>query len=401
MQQEVSIFWFKKDLRLEDNPFLRKVLAQNRNVLPIYITTTEESAKNPNIQILTNKIKIEFQKYGSDLLVLSGSLLDIWIELSKTYKIKQIFYKDSFHAMTDEELVLLNYFEQHHISVEAERLSYELNLKNLSFINYEEFKSAFIQSLHYTPGKDLKYKNLLKMQPYSLPFEDTAINLSKNIRQYGKLIKNTDLLIETLYQKGGIELNKLLITASNIKNENLVDFIIFDQFCYYLAEKYPHSAPSYKATYEKIAWPNNVKLFEQWRDGQTGYPLIDAGMRQLKETGHLNYEIRKICAIFLCKILHFHWKWGDYYFSKSLLNYDPVSSKYFWQWIADAGPSTLPYFMLKNPDFALMNDPDRFTYIKEWIPEYKGKAHLPKAVIFESAQVDGNRLYMSEFIKNK
>lgn len=401
MQQEVSIFWFKKDLRIEDNSFLRKVLSKNRNVLSVYISSPEESVKNPNIKILTDKIKREFQKHGSDLLVLTGNLLDVWIDLSKTYKINKIFYKDSFHAMTDEELVLLNYFEQNKISVEAERLNSGIVLKNLSFITYEDFKRSFLESLEYTPGKEISHKSLLKMSSTPVSDIEVKINLSKSIRQYGKLIKNTDLLIETLYQKGGIDLHKLLLTAYSVKNENLIDFIIFDQFCYFLAEKYPHSTISYKANYDKILWPNNVKLFEQWRDGQTGYPLIDAGMRQLKETGHLNYEIRKICAIFLCKILHFHWKWGDYYFSKSLLNYDPVSSKYFWQWIADAGPSTLPYFMLKNPDFALMNDPDRFTYIKEWIPEYKGKAHLPKAVIFESAQVDGNRLYMSEFIKNK
>jgi len=137
---------------------------------------------------------------------------------------------------------------------------------------------------------------------------------------------------------------------------------------------------SFKAGYDRIAWRNNEAEFRRWCEGNTGYPIVDAGMRELNETGFMHNRVRMITASFLVKHLLTDWRWGEAYFGEKLLDYDLASNNGGWQWAAGSGCDAAPYFRVFNPELqAKKFDPDE-TYIRQWVPEY-GTAGYPGPMI--------------------
>ena len=132
---------------------------------------------------------------------------------------------------------------------------------------------------------------------------------------------------------------------------------------------------SFREKYDKTAWRNNRNEFERWCTGQTGFPLVDAGMRELNETGFMHNRVRMVTASFLTKHLLIDWRWGERYFAEKLLDYDLAANNGNWQWAAGTGCDAAPYFRVFNPTTQMEKfDPD-LTYTQKWLPEYGSKSY--------------------------
>jgi len=126
---------------------------------------------------------------------------------------------------------------------------------------------------------------------------------------------------------------------------------------------------SFRKEYDLIQWRNNMDEFQKWCDGKTGYPLVDAGMRELNQTGFMHNRVRMVTASFLVKHLLIDWRWGESYFAKKLLDYDLSANNGGWQWAAGCGTDAAPYFRIFNPSLQMDKfDVDR-KYIQKWLPD--------------------------------
>ena len=154
---------------------------------------------------------------------------------------------------------------------------------------------------------------------------------------------------------------------------------------------FPHVVTgNFKSKYDNIQWRNNEKEFEKWCRGETGYPIVDAGMRQLNETGFMHNRVRMITAGFLCKHLLIDWRWGEAYFAQKLLDYELSSNNGNWQWAAGTGCDAAPYFRIFNPDLQSQKFDSEGEYVRRWIPDISGKDILKPMVDHDLCQAEGN-----------
>jgi deoxyribodipyrimidine photo-lyase len=146
----------------------------------------------------------------------------------------------------------------------------------------------------------------------------------------------------------------------------------------FLYDNFPHVVnESYRREYDQIKWRNNQEEFEKWCKGKTGYPIVDAGMREMNATGFMHNRVRMVVASFLSKHLLIHWSWGEAYFAEKLLDYELSSNNGGWQWAAGSGTDAAPYFRIFNPESQTKKfDPD-LKYIRKWVPEFQEMHYKP------------------------
>jgi deoxyribodipyrimidine photo-lyase len=177
------------------------------------------------------------------------------------------------------------------------------------------------------------------------------------------------------------------LARQGIKNEKYFNELIWRDFYQMIIHHFPHSvSASFKPEYDKIPWENNENHFEKWCKGKTGYPIVDAGMRELNETGFMHNRVRMIVASFLTKHLLIDWRWGEAYFAKKLLDFELASNVGGWQWAASSGVDAQPYFRVFNP----YSQQDKFdkdaNYIKKWVPEYGTSEYVEPIVEHKQAR---------------
>ena len=170
-------------------------------------------------------------------------------------------------------------------------------------------------------------------------------------------------------------------TALAEKNETFLNELIWREFFMQILWHFPHTIhKSFREKYDAIVWDNNEKLFQKWCEGKTGYPFVDAGMRELNATGHMHNRVRMVVASFLCKHLLIDWRWGETYFATKLLDYEQSSNVGNWQWAAGSGVDAAPYFRIFNPTEQVKKFDKDFKYIKKWVPELE-TLHYPKPIV--------------------
>ncbi|MEZ5198016.1 MAG: FAD-binding domain-containing protein [Bacteroidales bacterium] len=186
--------------------------------------------------------------------------------------------------------------------------------------------------------------------------------------------------IGTHLRFGTIGIRKLVEQIEGI-NLTFQKELIWREFFMQILYHFPHVVNnSFKPNYDRIEWINNEEQFQQWYEGKTGYPLVDAGMRQLNETGFMHNRVRMVTASFLCKHLLIDWRWGEAYFAKKLLDFELSSNNGNWQWAAGSGCDAAPYFRVFNPAEQQKKFDKDFKYIKKWIPEF-GTCDYPEPII--------------------
>lgn len=423
-RKEVSVFWFRRDLRLEDNVGFFEALKGDYPVLPIFIFDEEILSKLPkndarvtfiheNLQAMRNQLR---ENYGSSLALYHGKPLEILKELVDEYSVKAIFTNRDYEPYAKErDTEVASFLVQEEIPFYTfkDQVIFEKSeiVKDDGdpYVVYTPYKNKWIA--HFNAEKDLTFHdtsqfldNLIehsklpnlslsdigfKKSEIEVPaYEVTSdlINNYEDTRNFPAKEKGTSHLGPHL-RFGTVSVRKMIKKAIAEENSVFWSELIWREFFMAILWHFPHTANSaFRPKYDRIPWRNNEQEFEKWKNGETGYLLVDAGIRELNTTGYMHNRVRMLVASFLCKHLLIDWRWGEAYFAEKLLDYEMSSNVGNWQWAAGSGVDAAPYFRIFNP----MTQVDKFDkkkeYIKKWIPEFDTSNYPDKMVDHKMAR---------------
>ena len=400
-----AIFWFRRDLRLEDNHGLFEVLKNYKNVLPIFIFDPEILEKLPK-----NDARVNF---------IYNQLKDLNDSLGTNQKINTYYDRPSqvFNQLISEfpiEAVYTNHDYEPYAIARDKAVSDILNQKNIAFKSFKD--QVIFERNEVTKDDGLPYK---VYTPYSkrwlctftekhieaYPSENLLKHLSKmDLNQWVPLdamgftksklkiapFKMDPQLIHLYEEKrntpsvagtsrlgphlrfGTVSIRKVVKKALKSSNITFLKELIWREFFMQILWHFPHTVTkSFKPQYEAIQWRNNKEEFTKWCQGETGYPLVDAGMRELNRTGFMHNRVRMLVGSFLCKHLLIDWRWGEAYFAQKLHDFELSSNVSNWQWVAGCGVDAAPYFRIFNPTTQITKFDKDHHYIKKWVPEYQ------------------------------
>jgi deoxyribodipyrimidine photo-lyase len=409
------IFWHRRDLRIFDNAGLYYALRESTNVLPLFIVDTnilDELEDNTDARISfihseIEKLKKSYEIYGSSLLVKYGKPIEVWKSLVKEYNIKKVYTNRAYEPYAQKrDKEVYDFLMKHKIDFKGykDHVIFEKNeiLKSnqtpytiftpyarkwLEHVNAFYLKSyptqTYFDSLHKTKPLRLISLDEIGFKPTKIKFSSLEV-IPALLKKYETTrdipsVNGTSRLSVHL-RFGTISIRQLAATAQKL-NQKFLHELIWRDFYQMILFHYPQTVnTAFKPKYNNIKWRNNEKEFDLWCAGNTGYPLVDAGMRELNATGYMHNRVRMVVASFLTKHLLVDWRWGEAYFAKKLLDFELASNVGGWQWAAGCGCDAAPYFRVFNPALqAKKFDPD-FTYIKKWVPEF-GTAKYVKPIV--------------------
>ena len=410
---KINVFWFRRDLRIEDNTAFYEAL-KNKNVKPVFIFDAFILSKLPKndarltfIHSLLVQINNNLTKYNSGISCYYGNPLRIWRQIISHHDIETVFWNKDYEPYArnrDQEIKKL--LISHNINVKTfkDQVIFEecdvvkedrspyvvftaykkkwLSLYNSIFINRSKklysqvnFSNLFKQKSHIISLQKLGFiKSKLKVRD----FDFNSISNYDSIRNFPD--QDSTSYLSPHLRFGSISVRKCVDIAMQ-KNITFLSELIWREFFMQILFHFPKVETScFKSKYEKIKWRNNQNDFEKWCNGVTGYPLVDAGMRQLNETGYMHNRVRMITASFLVKHLLIDWRWGERYFASKLLDYDLSANNGNWQWAAGTGCDSAPYFRIFNPQEQLRKFDKKFIYVKRWVKDF-GKSSYPDEMI--------------------
>jgi deoxyribodipyrimidine photo-lyase len=411
IDKNTTLFWFRRDLRIEDNASLYHALIQNDNILPIFIFDTVilkqlDDSRDRRVDFIYRSIlslKHQLEENGSSLLVFYGDPIEIFRRISparvhanhdyepyateRDAKVRTILEKKSVAFFSYKDQVI---FEKNEVTKDNGE-PYTI------FTPYSRKWKARLNSFYQKSYPTTRYlKALKKTKPLPMPsLEDLGFRLSDGNFPERKITQS----IITNYHKqrdhpsihgttrlsvhlrfGTISIRKLVQIAKK-KNEAWLNELIWRDFYHMILWHFPHVVTrSFKPAYDHIRWRNNEKEFDAWCEGKTGYPIVDAGMRELNETGFMHNRVRMIVASFLTKHLLIDWRWGEGYFANKLLDYDLAANNGGWQWAAGSGCDAAPYFRVFNPELQAQRFDPNHNYIRKWVPEFESSVY-PEPIV--------------------
>jgi len=418
---KITIFWFRRDLRLYDNAGLYEALKNSNPVLPLFIFDTDILEKLPDkkdkrvvfIHQAIVGLQKDLLKTGSSMLVKHGKPLNIFKELLNQYNVISVFANSDYEPETikrDNEIfdflkskgVAFNLFKEHVIFEKSEILKDDGTPFKVFTPYSKAWKKRFNEEkISRYPSESLLH-NFYKTRPFHIPsleelgFKNTEVNappavIDENIIRHYHLTRDFPFMngtskLSVHLRYGTISIRELVLKAMSL-NEQFLNELIWREFFMMILYHYPFVTDrSFKRKYDYIIWRNNEEEFEKWCKGETGYPIVDAGMRELNETGFMHNRVRMIVASFLTKHLLIDWRWGEAYFAEKLLDYELSSNNGNWQWAAGCGCDAAPYFRIFNPyEQAKKYDPD-LIYIKKWVKNFNEPDYPPPVVKHEYAR---------------
>ncbi len=413
--EEVSIFWFRRDLRIADNSGLYHALKNNKQVLPVFIFDTEilnqlnnkEDKRVDFIHSALAKINNELIEFGSSLLVLYGTPMEIFSSLIKTYTVKSVYANHDYepYAISRDKLIS-NLLAQHSIKFntykdqvifEKGEVTKDDGLPYTVFTPYMKKWTASLTDFYLEKYPTEKYYSYFyKTKPFVLlslkdiGFKSTGIKIKgimvdeNLIRKYDEIrnfpaMEGTSKLSVHL-RFGTLSIRDLVKKAKGL-NDQWLNELIWREFYMMILFHFPHVVKgAFKKQYDAIKWINNESQFELWCKGETGYPIVDAGMRELNTTGFMHNRVRMIVASFLVKHLLIDWRWGEVYFAEKLIDFDLSANNGGWQWAASSGCDAAPYFRIFNPYEQTKRFDPELKYIRKWVPEFEELTY-PKPIV--------------------
>ena len=424
----MTLFWFRRDLRLEDNTAFFHALQENETVLPIFIfdeTILQHLEKNDaRVTFIHNqlkKINVELGKINKSLAVFHGKPIEIFKKLLLENKITAVYTNQDYEPYARKrDLTLNELFKENSIPFKTckDQVIFEKSEitkdDGLPYVVYTPFSNKWkaklkeIKLVNY-PSEKLLDNIALHSYPFlsltDIGFEATKITLpnytitEKLISEYEATrnfpaIENGTSLIGIHLRFGTISIRKLVQHALKFENETFLKELIWREFFMQILWHFPHTqTKSFKPKYDEINWVNDEKLFKNWCDGKTGYPMVDAGMRELNATGHMHNRVRMVVASFLCKHLLIDWRRGETYFASKLLDYEQSSNIGNWQWAAGSGVDAAPYFRIFNPTEQIKKFDKELKYIKKWVPELETQQYPNPIVDHKEAREKCLRVY--------
>ncbi len=406
-KEKISVFWFRRDLRLEDNAGLFKALKAGGRVLPIFIfdkniLSALNDKADKRVSFIYDRIhylKSELQSLGSDLKVYYSTPQEVFSSLAKEFSIDAIYLNRDYEPYARKrdtqisEWALTNsiktYGAKDHVIFEKNEVVKADGTPYLVFTPYSKkwkeklndfYQSSyptqkFLQNL-YTPSSPQEIPTLK-----SMGFEETehpnitpevplnTIAKYSETRDFPGLERGTTHL--GIHLRFGTLSIRSLVREYGEVNKTFLNELIWRDFYQMILYHYPESPQkAIKPAYDRLLWRNNEEDFEKWKAGMTGFPIVDAGMRELNQTGYMHNRVRMIVASFLTKHLLIDWRWGEGYFAEKLLDFELASNVGGWQWASGSGCDAAPYFRIFNPESQTEKfDPNK-KYIKKWVPNY-------------------------------
>lgn len=408
--ETVNIFWFRRDLRTDDNHGLFEALNAGLPVVPVFIFDPAILSRFPDpkdarltfIHRALADLHHEFEKHNSSLQVYFSSPEVVFKQLASKYPIQCVY------ANTDYEPAAIERDQKIEKLLNSLQIGFKSFKDQVVFHHNEVVKSNGKPYTVFTPYSK-KWKERLSREDITLYESEKLLNNLKHLESgyFPELIeigyqpvkrefasKNVDrVLIENYAHTrdfpalngtsrlsihlrfGTVSIRKLSLLAGQC-SEVFLNELIWRNFYMDILWHFPHVEKSaFKPAYDFIAWRNNEEEFQRWCNGQTGYPLVDAGMREMNATGYMHNRVRMVVASFLTKHLLIDWRWGEAYFATKLLDYELASNNGGWQWASGSGCDAAPYFRVFSPEVQAKRYDHSLTYIKKWVPEFGTKAY--------------------------
>lgn len=434
--KKAAIFWFRRDLRLHDNAGLYHALKSGDRVLPVFIfdkhilnqLSHKADARVEFIHNTITELSEALNTYGSSLKVFYATPLEAFKELAKDYDIRDVYTNHDYEPYANERDASVKTFldskgigfhtYKDQCIFEKHEVTKDDGKPYTVFTPYSRRWKAALNDFYIRPYPNKNYfENFLPTSPIAIPslealgFEKTAAAFPANdmdnelIRHYHQTrdipgIRGTTRL--SLHLRFGTVSIRALVKRAMELNETWLNELIWRDFYMMILFHFPHSAKdSFKLQYDRIQWRNNETEFAAWCEGKTGFPIVDAGMRELNATGFMHNRVRMIVSSFLVKDLLIDWRWGEAYFAEKLLDYDLSANAGGWQWAAGSGCDAAPYFRVFNPTEQQKKFDPEFTYIKRWLPEYGTKDYPQPIVDHAAARLRALKVYKEALSDSK
>lgn len=425
-KSKVCVFWFRRDLRLEDNAGLYHALSSGYPVLPVFIFDKDILGKLGDksdrrvdyIHQALSRIHIQLRSFQAGLSTFYGTPLDIFKILAEKYEIQSVFCNRDYEPEAQaRDRQICEFFQERGIPFRGfkDQVIFDKNevLKNdgspyTVYTPYSRKWKELLTPAHYKayfPDYTLFFKEgssgvlslkELGFEKTDIPFE--VLQLDAEIisrydlyRDYPAMQRTTRLGIALRF--GTISIRRCVDFALK-HNSTWLNELIWREFFMQILYHFPRVVgQSFKRNYDHIIWRNDVREFRLWCLGKTGYPIVDAGMRQLNETGYMHNRVRMIAASFLCKHLLIDWRWGEAYFAQKLNDYDLSANNGNWQWVSGSGCDAAPYFRVFNPALQTEKFDKAGEYIKRWLPDFGTDAYPAPVVEHRFARERALRVY--------
>lgn len=427
MKPAVNICWFRRDLRLDDHAALYHALKAGRPVLPLFIfdrnilddlqPEAESSLKTDRrvefIHLALQDMQRQLVKLDASLVVRYGTPSEIFRDLLQEYHVEKVFTNHDYEPYARERdpaiarqlqeggAELLTFKDQ--VILEKDEVLKDDGRPYTVFTPYSrKWKSVcndfylkpypsrrYFSNFYKQPEQKILPLEAMQFRPAGMPFpgkewKGQVIRNYKEQRDIPSIPGTSRLSVHLRF--GTISIRSLAAEAGAL-NDTFLNELIWRDFYQMILWHFPHVAGrSFKPDYDRIKWRNNKAEFEAWCNGQTGYPIVDAGMRELNTTGFMHNRVRMITASFLTKHLLIDWRWGEAYFAGKLLDFDLAANNGGWQWAAGSGCDAAPYFRVFNPYLQTQKfDPD-LKYVRHWVPELEEFSYPKPIVVHEAAR---------------
>ena len=419
MNNKIAIFWFRRDLRLEDNHGLFAALSNGEPVQAIFIfdknilskLADKNDARISFIHQQLLKLNAELAKLGSSLWVFYGDPLHVFknelqAKMPAHSSIDKVYTNHDYEPnaiqrdaaigewLLSQKSELLTFkdqciFEKKEV-VKDDGLPYTVftayKNKYYKTLTAESFKAfdcqKYFTNFYANNGFPIPSLEEIGFEPSEIEFP--VIEFESILKEYANTrnipsIKGTSRI--SVHLRFGTVSIRTLAKASFGKSETWFNELVWRDFYFQILWHFPYVVHSaFKPNYNHIEWSNNEAEFEKWCNGQTGYPIVDAGMRELNATGFMHNRVRMIVASFLTKHLLIDWRWGEAYFAQKLIDFELSSNNGGWQWAAGCGCDAAPYFRIFNPAEQTKKFDPKFSYIKKWVPEFQ-EFHYPAPIV--------------------
>jgi deoxyribodipyrimidine photo-lyase len=411
MKTKVTLFWFRRDLRLNDNRGLFEALNQHNNVLPIFIFDPHILEHLPKNDARVSFIYSKLEHIHTTLKTTNSSGLATYYEdpktqfelLLKAYDVEAVYTNHDYEPYAlkrDNEVSKL--LESHSIAFKSfkDQVIFEKNevVKDdgLPYKVYTPYSKKWLSK--FTIGDTKPYlsetvlTNTIQLPSTSwvslkaMGFETStlqieAYSISSPLIETYESTRNIPSVAGTSRLGPHLRFGTISVRTCVSSNITFLKELIWREFFMQILWHFPHTVTdSFKPQYDNIKWRNHPKEFEAWCKGQTGYPLVDAGMRELNQTGFMHNRVRMLVGSFLCKHLLIDWRWGEAYFAQKLHDYELSSNVSNWQWVAGCGVDAAPYFRIFNPTTQIKKFDTNHDYIRKWVPEYQ-ELHYPTPIV--------------------
>lgn len=407
----VSVFWFRRDLRLFDNHGFYRALSGPHPVLPVFIFDknilkhlARDDRRITFIWQTLKELKEALEKQDSSLLALHDTSLAAFENLISQYEIKDVFTNNDYEPYAcerDQQVesflkskgIAFHHYKDQVLFEKSEVLKSDDSPYTVFTPYAKKWKDALVkEKMAFYPSEKLNH-NLFKTPPFRFPslkemgFRRLAVNVSplivdeKLLLDYEKT-RNIPAIGGTsrmsVHLRFGTVSIRQLVRVGQQCSETWLNELIWREFFMMILHHFPRVVhESFKKKYDNILWRNSEVEFDRWCRGETGYPLVDAGMHELNETGFMHNRVRMVVASFLTKHLLIDWRWGEAYFAEKLLDYELASNNGNWQWAAGSGCDAAPYFRIFNPAEQQKKFDPKEAYIRKWLPEYPRHYTLP------------------------